>query len=269
MDKRNIKLVLAVAAILLVAFFWGDFSPASNKGIPEVDQNIVIQKTDEDRKLDDDHSMASQDSKTELEKALEDELEKEEVEKEDMELAKEDLEDKKEEPAPSQEEKKEEETEETRVVTKAKEEKALASQAALPTVSLKVSAKTLVNNKDQLDGNKEDLLPKNGLIYSNDRVEVEDGDTVFDVLLREMQAAGIHMESSMTPIYKTNYVEGINNIYEFDAGELSGWMYKVNGSFPSYGASEVELKAGDRIEWLYTCDLGKDIGGKNATGGRR
>jgi hypothetical protein len=75
------------------------------------------------------------------------------------------------------------------------------------------------------------------------------------------------MEFSMTPIYNSNYIEGINNLYEFDAGELSGWMYKVNGWFPNYGSSRYVLKDGDVIEWVYTCDLGRDVGGYVATGG--
>ena len=37
-------------------------------------------------------------------------------------------------------------------------------------------------------------------------------------------------------------------------------MYKVNGSFPNYGCSSYKLKAGDIVEWVYTCDLGKDVG---------
>ena len=49
-------------------------------------------------------------------------------------------------------------------------------------------------------------------------------------------------------------------MYEFDAGELSGWMYRVNGVFPNKGCSAYTLSDGDVVEWLYTCDLGKDIG---------
>ena len=64
-----------------------------------------------------------------------------------------------------------------------------------------------------------------------------------------------------TPVYNSAYIEGISNLYEFDCGERSGWMYKVNGWFPNYGCSRYELKNGDKIEWVYTCDLGRDVGG--------
>lgn len=40
------------------------------------------------------------------------------------------------------------------------------------------------------------------------------------------------MESNWTPAYNSAYIEGIGNLYEFDCGNLSGWMYSVNGVWP-------------------------------------
>ena len=37
-------------------------------------------------------------------------------------------------------------------------------------------------------------------------------------------------------------------------------MYKVNGEFPNYGSSRYMIKEGDTIEWVYTCNLGYDLG---------
>ena len=65
------------------------------------------------------------------------------------------------------------------------------------------------------------------------------------------------MEASFTT--GTAYIEGINNIYEFSCGELSGWMYCVNGEYPNVGCSDYKIKDGDNIEWYYTCDLGEDL----------
>jgi hypothetical protein len=62
-------------------------------------------------------------------------------------------------------------------------------------------------------------------------------------------------------------VEGIGNLYELDCGELSGWSYKGNGEFPSVGCSLYKLENGDTVEWVYTCDLGRDVGGSNDLGG--
>lgn len=67
-----------------------------------------------------------------------------------------------------------------------------------------------------------------------------------------------------TPVFNSAYIEGIANIYELDCGELSGWMYSVNGSFPNYGCSKYTLTNNDKIEWVYTCNLGIDVGGYNA-----
>ena len=62
----------------------------------------------------------------------------------------------------------------------------------------------------------------------------------------------------------TIYIEGINNLYEFDGGNNSGWMYSVNGWYPNYGCGTYRVKQSDVIEWNYTCDLGKDLGaGRN------
>jgi hypothetical protein len=63
------------------------------------------------------------------------------------------------------------------------------------------------------------------------------------------------------------YIEGINNLYEFDAGELSGWIYRVNGEVPGFGISQYALKSGDAVEIIYTLDLGRDVSGDVIGGG--
>lgn len=129
------------------------------------------------------------------------------------------------------------------------------------TLSIRCDTLLIPSNYEVAKENgKADMIPANGVIYATREVEFYEGESVFDVLLREVQKEKIHMEFSMTPIYNSNYIEGINNLYEFDGGELSGWMYKVNGWFPNYGSSRYQLKEGDNIEWVYTCDLGRDVG---------
>lgn len=126
--------------------------------------------------------------------------------------------------------------------------------------TMTISCKTILNNLDQFDQNKMGILPKNGTIYSTRTVTFTEGETVFDILARETKKNRIHMEHQGNPMYNSEYIEGIGNIYEKDCGEGSGWMYKVNGKFPNYGCSLYKVKAGDKIEWLYTCDLGHDLG---------
>ena len=133
--------------------------------------------------------------------------------------------------------------------------------------TLSICCDTILDNMDLLEVEKRELIPENGIIFPASAVTFYKGESVFNVLLREMKKAGIHMEYENTPLYNSAYIEGINNLYEFDVGELSGWMYQVNGWFPNYGCSRYQIKEGDVIEWVYTCDLGKDVGGYYSTGG--
>lgn len=125
--------------------------------------------------------------------------------------------------------------------------------------TLSVTCTVLVGNT-ALDPEKAALVPADGVIFPAASVEFYSGESVFNLLSREMRKNGIHMEFKSSAAYRTAYVEGIGNLYEFDAGELSGWMYRVNGSFPNKGCSSYLLSDGDTVEWVYTCDLGKDVG---------
>jgi hypothetical protein len=128
------------------------------------------------------------------------------------------------------------------------------------TCTLSVRCDTIPDNMQLLNKEKHELVPADGVIFPATVVTFNEGESVFNVLQREMKRAGIHMEFENTPIYNSAYIEGINNLYEFDVGELSGWMYKVNGWYPNYGCSRYQVKDGDLIEWNYTCDLGRDLG---------
>lgn len=135
------------------------------------------------------------------------------------------------------------------------------------TCTFSIECSTILNNLDQLDPDKLEMVPSNGVILAKTAVTFYEGESVFDVLQRICKDYGIHMEASWTPIYNSAYVEGIHNLYEFDCGNLSGWMYRVNGWYPNYGCSRYQLKDGDTVEWRYTCDLGNDVGGGYAVGG--
>ena len=138
------------------------------------------------------------------------------------------------------------------------------------TCTLSVRCDTILKNIAWLDKEKRELVPSDGIIFEEQTVTFYEGESVFNLLLREMKRNKIHMEFVSTPIYNSAYIEGIGNIYEYDCGELSGWMYKVNDWFPNYGCSRYQLKEGDKVEWLYTCDLGADVGGNySARNGKR
>lgn len=84
------------------------------------------------------------------------------------------------------------------------------------------------------------------------------GDTVYTALKNACKENKIQFEYTGTS--DSLYIEGIDYLYEFDCGKHSGWEYSVNGKFPSVGCNSYRLKNGDIIKWLYTCDLGADIG---------
>ncbi|MDE5763599.1 MAG: DUF4430 domain-containing protein [Ruminococcus sp.] len=136
------------------------------------------------------------------------------------------------------------------------------------TCTFSVECSTILNNLDELNPEKFDVLPADGIIFPATEVVFYDGESVYDVLQRICKENNIHMEASWTPMYNSAYVEGIHNLYEFDCGNLSGWMYRVDGWYPNYGCSRYQLKDGETVEWRYTCDLGNDVGGGYAvTGG--
>ena len=135
------------------------------------------------------------------------------------------------------------------------------------TCTFSIECSTILNNLNQLDPEKLEMIPADGVILAKTAVTFYEGESVFEVLQRVCKEKGIHLEASWTPMYNSAYIEGIHNLYEFDCGELSGWMYRVNGWYPNYGCSRYQLKDGDVVEWRFTCDLGNDIGGGYAAGG--
>lgn len=129
------------------------------------------------------------------------------------------------------------------------------------TCTFSIDCATILNNMADLDPEKVELVPADGTILATTTVTFSEGESVFDVLQRVCIDNGIHMEASWTPMYNSAYVEGIHNLYEFDCGNESGWMYSVNGWYPNYGCSRYQLAQGDTVQWRYTCQgLGKDVG---------
>lgn len=143
-----------------------------------------------------------------------------------------------------------------------------APQAAGPTTcTVSISCASLLDHMDELDAEKAELVPQDGWLLAPVTVEFTEGQSAFEVLLNTVKANAIHMEYQATALYDTAYIEGIGGVYEFDCGALSGWMYRVNGWFPNYGASRYGVQAGDTIEWVYSCDMGADVGASGVTQG--
>ncbi len=119
------------------------------------------------------------------------------------------------------------------------------------TITISISCETLIGKADEAH------IPSDGIILKEVQCEIEKGDTVFDVISEITAKNKIHMETNGNA--DMAYIQGIGNIYEFDFGELSGWMYFVNGKEASVGCGEYILQPNDKIEWKYTCEMGADF----------
>ena len=106
-----------------------------------------------------------------------------------------------------------------------------------------------------------DHLPADGAMLPVTQFDIEEGETVFDILSQAAAAHRLRVQNTGVTASSSAmaYISGINDLHEFDFGDLSGWVYRVNGERPSIGCGEYRLKDGDRIEFLYSCNLGDDI----------
>ena len=128
------------------------------------------------------------------------------------------------------------------------------------TCTLEIRCDTLLDKLDQLSAGKAAIVPEDGVILSKTTVSFTPGESVFDVLRRCLKEEGIHFEYVDARAYDSVYIEGIANLYEFDCGDQSGWLFAVNGVSPSLGCSGYTVSAGDEILFAYTCDMGLDLG---------
>lgn len=126
------------------------------------------------------------------------------------------------------------------------------------TCTLTVRCDGVLENIERLKSEKIDIIPSDGIIFPKTTVIFKSGESVFDILKREMKKSGVHLDFNKTPAYNSVYIKGIANLYEFDMGELSGWQYKVNNKFPKCGCSQYLLSCGDDVEFIYSCDFTKE-----------
>lgn len=131
---------------------------------------------------------------------------------------------------------------------------------AANTCTLEIRCDTLLQHLDKLSSGKAELVPEDGILLEKTTVSFESGDSVFDVFRRCLREQNVHFEYVDAKAYGSIYIEGIGNLYEFDCGEQSGWLYFVNGISPGLGCSGYTVANGDEIVFAYTCDMGADLG---------
>ncbi|MBR3289148.1 MAG: DUF4430 domain-containing protein, partial [Clostridia bacterium] len=134
-----------------------------------------------------------------------------------------------------------------------------AASDTVGTVTLSIRCDALGDELTRSD--KSAFLPADGIILADTAFAITEGETVFDLLDAAARAHRIQVDSRGVQVGTKGsvYVSGIAYLYEFDFGELSGWMYRVNGDTPSVGCGEYELHPGDRVEWVYSVNMGRDL----------
>ena len=126
------------------------------------------------------------------------------------------------------------------------------------TCSLVVDCSILTDKTDTLPEAVVSCIPKDGIFFKAENIEFAENETPQALLVRLAKEKKLPVE--FTDSVYGSYVEGIGGLYAGDAGELSGWLYTVNGEFLSVAASEYVLQPGDAIAFVYSCDMGYDIG---------
>ena len=156
--------------------------------------------------------------------------------------------------------------------TTVKKEKQEITTAKQISCTLEISCRNILENKSDLKENKSEFLTESGVILNQVKVTVPDGSTALDVIKKACvdnvctdnckycKRNGIQLDYVYTPGYDSYYIRGIHQIYEKDCGTQSGWMYCVNDVFPNYGCNQYKVSDGDVIRFMYTCDLGEDLG---------
>ena len=116
-------------------------------------------------------------------------------------------------------------------------------------VSLKVEYTEVIDTLNSaqyaIAPEKRDALAKDGVVLSLENVSFSETDTAMSILLSELKKAKKHYEE------KDGYVSAIDNVYAGDCGNVSGWMFFINGEIAEVGAREYTPKDGDEITFRY------------------
>ncbi len=119
--------------------------------------------------------------------------------------------------------------------------------------NITIDCSILLSNMDKLEKNVRKYVPKGGRLLDNIEIKVKKGASVYDVLVAACKEKNIAYDATYSAIYNSSYVKGIGYLYEKMAGDMSGWLYLVDGKTPNVGASAYRINGGEQIEWMYTC----------------
>ena len=116
-----------------------------------------------------------------------------------------------------------------------------------------IDCSVLLSNMDALQKNVRKYVPKDGMLLHKLSVKVKEGASAYDALVTACKAKKIAYDAEYSKMYNGVYVKGIGYLYEKMAGDMSGWLYQVDGKLPNVGASRYIMRDGDTLNWTYTC----------------
>ena len=127
-------------------------------------------------------------------------------------------------------------------------------------VAFSADCSAVLDRMDSIDPsvNPPEVIPADGVVIQECSLSLPEGSSAFDALVAAARQQQVRVDYTGTSW--GTYVRSIGHICEFGFGELSGWMYRVNGEFPQVSAGDFTLCDGDVVEFVYTCALGRDVG---------
>ena len=124
------------------------------------------------------------------------------------------------------------------------------------TVTVLAECSAALDNMGSIDErvNTAAVIPADGVVLAYCEVPLPEGATAFDALALAARQQKVRVDGSGT-VYGV-YVSAIGHIAEFGFGDMSGWLYSVNGEYPEASCGEYRLHDGDAVEFHYTCGYG-------------
>lgn len=124
------------------------------------------------------------------------------------------------------------------------------------TVTVLAECSAALDNMGSIDErvNTADVIPADGVVIAYCEVPLPEGATAFEALTLAARQQQVRVDGSGT-VYGV-YVSAIGHIAEFGFGDMSGWLYSVNGEYPEASCGEYRLHDGDAVEFHYTCGYG-------------
>lgn len=125
-----------------------------------------------------------------------------------------------------------------------------ATTPQAPITSLVGSGSTTTATEEQVQVQIFGPQEEGNQVLKSGTVDIQAGDTAFDVLEK------LDSDISYTGSGSTIYVNRIGNYTAGTSGSGGGWLYNINGSYPSHSAGSSPVKNGDLVQWVWTSKPG-------------